>query len=47
MWPQYDLKDPKLLIFQDDPFFPVITGDDNYRTGPLNFVANLSLLNPF
>lgn len=45
-WPQYDLQDPQVLIFQDDPLFPIITGNDNYRTDPLNFVANLSLLRP-
>jgi len=45
-WPQYDLQDPKALVFQDDPLFPVIVGDDNYRIDSLNFVANLSLLHP-
>jgi acetylcholinesterase len=45
-WPQYDLQDPKALIFQDDLLFPMIVGDDNYRANPLEFVANLSLLHP-
>ncbi|KAI0296558.1 carotenoid ester lipase precursor [Multifurca ochricompacta] len=45
-WPQYNLRNPKALIFQDDPFFPVIVGDDNYRANSLEFVANLSLLHP-
>jgi hypothetical protein len=45
-WPQYDLRDPKALVFQDDPFFPVIVQDDDYRVAPLEFVANLSLLHP-
>ncbi|KAI9447105.1 carotenoid ester lipase precursor [Russula earlei] len=45
-WPKYDLRDPKLLIFQDDPFFPVVVGNDDYRVNPLNFALNLSLLHP-
>jgi len=45
-WPQYDLRDPQVLIFQDDSLFPVITGRDDYRADPLKFVANLSLLHP-
>jgi len=45
-WPQYDLQDPKALIFQDDPIFPLVVADDNYRILPLEFIANLSLLNP-
>jgi len=45
-WPQYDLQNPRVLIFQDDLFFPVVAGYDGYRTNPLDFVANLSLLHP-
>jgi len=45
-WPQYDVRNPTALIFQDSPFFPVIAGADDYRIDPLNFVANLSLLHP-
>jgi acetylcholinesterase len=42
-WPQYDLRDPKALIFQE---FGLVVEDDNYRIDPLEFVANLSLLHP-
>lgn len=45
-WPQYDVRKPTALIFQDSLLFPVITGADDYRFDPLNFVANLSLLHP-
>lgn len=45
-WPQYNTQNPVTLIFQDNPFFPVITGADDYRVNPLEFVANLSLLHP-
>ncbi|KAH9024966.1 carotenoid ester lipase precursor [Lactarius hengduanensis] len=45
-WPRYDVRNPTALVFQDSPFFPVITGADDYRIGPLNFIANLSLLHP-
>ncbi|KAH8995061.1 carotenoid ester lipase precursor [Lactarius hatsudake] len=45
-WPRYDVRNPTALVFQDSPFFPVIAGADDYRIGPLNFVANLSLLHP-
>ncbi|KAH9024550.1 Alpha/Beta hydrolase protein [Lactarius hengduanensis] len=36
----------KRAIFQDNVFFPIIVGGDNYRTDALNYVANLSLLGP-
>jgi acetylcholinesterase len=45
-WPQYDLRDPKALVFQDDPIFGLVIEDDDYRISPLEFVANLSLLHP-
>ncbi|KAH9030333.1 carotenoid ester lipase precursor [Lactarius pseudohatsudake] len=45
-WPQWDPKKPKAAIFQDSTLFPVIIGDDNYRTDALNYVANMSLLHP-
>jgi acetylcholinesterase len=45
-WPQYNPQKPEALIFQDSAVFPVITGPDNYRSSPLSFVANLSLLHP-
>ncbi|KAH9968416.1 carotenoid ester lipase precursor [Lactifluus volemus] len=45
-WPQYNLKNPKLLVFQDDEFVPVKPENDDYRVHPLEFVANLSLKHP-
>ena len=45
-WPQWDLRKPKAIIFQDDIYFPIVVGDDNYRTDPINLIANLSLLYP-
>jgi acetylcholinesterase len=45
-WPQYDVRNPTALVFQDSLFFPVITQADDYRVDPLNFVANLSLATP-
>ncbi|KAH8982277.1 carotenoid ester lipase precursor [Lactarius akahatsu] len=45
-WPQWNPEKPKVIIFQDGALFPIVVGDDNYRTDPLNLVANLSLLYP-
>ncbi|KAH9167333.1 carotenoid ester lipase precursor [Lactarius sanguifluus] len=45
-WPQWDPKKPKAVIFQDSALFPIVIGDDNYRTDALNYVANMSLLYP-
>ncbi|KAH9073439.1 alpha beta-hydrolase [Lactarius deliciosus] len=45
-WPQWNPEKPKAIIFQDDALFPIVIGNDNYRTDPLNLVANLSLLYP-
>ncbi|KAH9040242.1 carotenoid ester lipase precursor [Lactarius hengduanensis] len=45
-WPQWNPEKPKVIIFQDEALFPIVVGDDNYRTDPLNLVANLSLLYP-
>ena len=45
-WPQWDPRNPKAVIFQDDSLFPVVLGDDNYRTDPLNYVTNMSLIYP-
>ncbi|KAH8982171.1 carotenoid ester lipase precursor [Lactarius hatsudake] len=45
-WPQWNPKKPKVIIFQDGALFPIVIGDDNYRTDPLNLVANMSLLYP-
>jgi acetylcholinesterase len=45
-WPQYSLRDPKALTFQDDPLFPLTIDDDNYRANPLQFAVNISLRHP-
>jgi acetylcholinesterase len=45
-WPKWDPRNPKAVIFQDSTLFPAVIGDDNYRTDPLSFVANMSLLYP-
>ncbi|KAH9970757.1 Alpha/Beta hydrolase protein [Lactifluus volemus] len=45
-WPKWDPRNPKAVIFQDSTFFPAIIGADNYRTDPLSFMANMSLLYP-
>ncbi|KAH9970759.1 carotenoid ester lipase precursor [Lactifluus volemus] len=45
-WPKWDPRNPKAIIFQDSTLFPVVIGDDNYRTDPLSFVGNMSLLYP-
>ena len=45
-WPQWDPRKPEAIIFQDDIFFPIVVGDDNYRTDPISLVSNLSLLYP-
>lgn len=45
-WPQWNPEKPKVIILQDGALFPIVVGDDNYRTDPLNLVANLSLLYP-
>jgi acetylcholinesterase len=45
-WPKYDLRNPKVLAFEDDPILPVVVEDDTYRIDPLEFVANISLLHP-
>ncbi|KAI0298095.1 carotenoid ester lipase precursor [Multifurca ochricompacta] len=45
-WPQWNSRDPKLIILQDSDLFPIVHGKDDYRTDPLNYVANMSLLYP-
>lgn len=45
-WPQWDPRHPKAIILQDSKFFPIVLGDDNYRTDQLDFIANLSLIYP-
>ncbi|KAI9454057.1 hypothetical protein BJY52DRAFT_1189178 [Lactarius psammicola] len=52
-WSQSDLQKPKgsLVISQDSALFPLVrqrvNGDNlGYRTDPLDYVANISLLRP-
>jgi len=45
-WPQWDPAKPKALIFKNGVLFPIVTGDDNYRSQPLDYVANMSLRYP-
>ena len=45
-WPQWDPRKPKAIIFQNDILFPIVLGDDNYRTDPLNYITNMSLFYP-
>ena len=45
-WPQWNPQKPKAIIFQDNIYFPIVIGDDNYRTDAMNLVANMSLLYP-
>lgn len=45
-WPQWNSQKPRAVIFQDDVGFPLVLGDDNYRTDPLDFITNMSLIYP-
>jgi hypothetical protein len=45
-WPQWNPQKPKAIIFQDGTLFPIVFGDDNYRTDAIDFVTKLSLLYP-
>ncbi|KAA1472211.1 carotenoid ester lipase precursor [Dentipellis sp. KUC8613] len=45
-WPQYDIKDPKAVIFQDSALSPIKIERDDYRQRALEFVGNISLLHP-
>ena len=40
-WPKWDPRKPKVLIFQDDIYSPLVLGNDNYRTDSLNYVMSL------
>jgi hypothetical protein len=46
IWPQWDPLNPKALIFQDGLLVPRLIGDDNYRTAAMEFMRNISLINP-
>jgi len=45
-WPKWNPDKPKAVIFQDDLLFPLVLGDDNYRSLPLDYVGNLSIRYP-
>ncbi|KAI0298094.1 carotenoid ester lipase precursor [Multifurca ochricompacta] len=45
-WPQWNPRDPKAIVLQDSTLFPVVIGNDNYRSDPLDYVANMSLVYP-
>ena len=45
-WPQWDPRYPKAIVLQESMLFPIVIADDNYRTDPLDLVANLSLIYP-
>ena len=45
-WPQWDLKKPRAVIFQNSTLFLLVIIDDNYLTNPLNYVMNVSLIYP-
>ncbi|TFY51461.1 hypothetical protein EVG20_g10993, partial [Dentipellis fragilis] len=45
-WPQYDTKNLKAVVFQDAILSPIQVAKDDYRQQSLEFVANISLLNP-
>jgi acetylcholinesterase len=45
-WPKWNPDKPKAVIFQDDLLFPLVLGDDNYRSLALDYVANLSIRYP-
>jgi len=46
VWPQWDPQNPKALVFQDGLLFPQIVTNDDYRTPALEFMRNISLINP-
>lgn len=46
VWPQWDPQNPKVLIFRDGRLLPRVIGDDNYRTAAMEFMRNISLMNP-
>jgi hypothetical protein len=45
-WPQYDIKKLQNLLFQDSSLFPMRIIAYDYRKGPMDYVANLSLIYP-
>jgi len=46
-WPQWNPKNPKAVIFQEDILFPVIVEDDTARAMPKDYISNMSLIYPF
>ena len=45
-WPQWDPQDPRALVFQDSFHLPRIVIEDNYRSAAMEFMRNISLINP-
>jgi acetylcholinesterase len=45
-WPKWNPDKPKALILQDSALFPLIIGDDNYRSRALEYVTNMSIRYP-
>jgi len=45
-WPQWDPQHPRAMVFQDSFLFPRVVRDDNYRPAAMEFMRNISLINP-
>lgn len=45
-WPQWDPQHPRAMVFQDSYLFPRIISEDNYRPAAMEFMRNISLINP-
>ena len=46
IWPQWDPQQPRAMVFQDSFILPRIVIKDNYRTAAMEFMRNISLINP-
>ncbi|KAI9442978.1 hypothetical protein H4582DRAFT_2194964 [Lactarius indigo] len=42
LWPHWNPHEPKVIVFQDGALFPIVLGNDNYRTDALNHIAGLT-----
>lgn len=45
-WPNYEVTNPKALVFQDNALFPMKIQTDDYRKEAIEFAGNLSLIHP-
>jgi acetylcholinesterase len=45
-WPKYTTSSPKMLLFQDNLFFPQDITTDNYRVDAMNLLTNFTYANP-